>query len=125
MIKVLLATLMEFIEAQKDHAAGQADTQAVLDATKRFNQALNELIDYRISLAFEDRRRSLSQERIIIADSINAGIKNMAANIKSISALNSAPPPPHNLDDKDSLKRWQEIYEEWYETKRKKGISIE
>lgn len=125
MINVLLATLTEVIQAQQDHATGNADTKDVLAAKKRFAQALHEIIDHRIDLAMEERRRHLSQERIARADSINAGVKNMAANIKSIAALNSAPPPPENLKDQDALKQWRDAYSEWYESKRKAGITIE
>lgn len=125
MINVLLATLTEVIEAQRDHAAGQADTKDVLEAKKRFSQALNELIDHRIAIAFEERRRHISQDRIATADSINAGVKSLAANIKSIAALNSAPPPPQDLKNWEAMNKWREAYSEWYETKRKKGVSIE
>lgn len=125
MINVLLATLTEVIDAQRDHASGQADTKDVLEAKKRFSQALNELIDHRIALAFEERRRHVSQERIAAADSINAGVKSLATNIKSIAALNSAPPPPQDVKDSDAMDKWRDAYLEWYETKRKKGISIE
>jgi len=124
MINVLLATLTEVIQAQQDHATGNADTKDVLEAKKRFAQALNEVIDHRIDLIMEERRRHLSQDRIARADSINAGVKSMAANIKSIVALNSAPPPPQDLKDTKAMQQWRDAYSEWYESKRKEGITI-
>lgn len=125
MINVLFATLMEVIQAQKDHSTGNADEKDVMESKKRFAQALHELIDYRIELAMEKRRRMISHERIAVADSINAGVKSLATNIKGIAALNSAPPPPQDIDDHDAMENWREVYTEWYERKRKEGITIE
>ena len=126
MINVLLTTLKEVIEAEQDHSTGNADERDVFEAKKRFSQALNELIDYRIQIAFDERRRSQSYERIAVADSINVGVKSMASTVKSITALNSAPPPPpKDLKDPEKLRLWRESYEDWYETKRKTGITIE
>ena len=126
MISVLLTTLKEVIEAEQDHSTGNADERDVFEAKKRFSQALNELIDYRIQIAFDERRRSQSYERIAVADSINVGVKSMASTVKGITALNSAPPPPpKDLKDPEKLRLWRESYEDWYETKRKTGITIE
>lgn len=125
MINVLLATITEVIHAQQDHATGNVEKKDVVEAKKRFARALNEVIDYRIDLAMEDRRRKMSHDRIATADSINAGVKSMATNIKSLSALNSAPPPPENITDPDALQKWRDNYAEWYNNKRKSGITIE
>lgn len=71
MINVLLATLVEYLTTQMDHSTGNADSMEVLETKKHFGQALNELIDYRIQCALEERRRHQSQERLAAADSIN------------------------------------------------------
>lgn len=123
MINVLLATLTEFLEAQKDLVTGNAEADSVREAKKRFSKALCDLIDYRISLAMEERRKSLSQERIATADSINLAVKSTASTIKGLTALNSAPPPPENHTEEE-MERWKEAYAEWYRTKRKDGMSI-
>lgn len=122
-MNVLLATLLEFLDINKDFVTGNADELEVSESKKRFFQALIDVVDYRIQLALEERRKSLSQERIAVADSINASIKSTASTIKSISALNSAPPPPTS-NDPEAMKRWIEAYDQWYNTKRKEGISI-
>jgi hypothetical protein len=123
-INVLLATFTDIIKAQQDHATGNADVNDVLEAKKRFSQALNEYIDYRIDLAFEERRRKMSSDRIATADSINVGVKSMATAVKSISALNSAPPPPTDPKDIHGMEKWKEAYADWYENKRKSGMII-
>lgn len=123
MINVLLATLAEVVRAQQDHATGNAEKKDVIEAKKRFTQALNEYIDYRIDLAFEQRRRKQSSDRIATADSINAGVKSMASAVKSIAALNSAPPPPDPGDDEE-MRKWKKAYADWYENQRKSGMSI-
>jgi hypothetical protein len=66
----------------------------------------------------------MSQERIAVADSINSTIKTSAAVIKSVTALNSAPPPPNAIDDHKKMEEWRKQYLEWYENQRKKGISV-
>ena len=125
MINVLLATLMEVLDIQHDHATGNADSVAVLEAKKRFAHALYELIDNRVQIALDLRRRHLSQERIAVADSINANLKSTASTIKSISALNSAPPPPKNPNDTKAMEMWLKAYDEWYNVRRTAGITIE
>lgn len=124
MINVLITTLTEVLSAQKDYSTGNSEAKDVDDAKKRFAQSLHEYIDYRIQKAFDIRRKHQSQDRIKVADSINSSVKSTASTIRSISALNSAPPPP-DLSDPEGLEKWKEIYEKWYETKRKDGINIE
>ena len=124
MINVLLATLTEFLEAKKDLITGNADVDSVRETKKRFSKALYELIDYRISLAMEERRRYQSQERIAAADSINLAVKSTASTIKSLTALNSAPPPPTGDYSYEDMERWRAAYSEWYDTKRKDGMTI-
>jgi hypothetical protein len=124
MINVLLATFTDVIKVQQDHVTGNADMNDVLEAKKRFSQALNEYIDYRIDIAFEQRRRKISSDRIAAADSINAGVKSMATAVKSISALNSAPPPPTDPKDVNGMEKWKEAYADWYENKRKSRMII-
>jgi hypothetical protein len=122
-MNVLLATLLEFLDLNKDFVTGNADEVEVSESKKRFFQALIDVIDYRVQIAMEERRRALSQERIAVADSINSSIKSTASTIKSITALNSAPPPPTTANPED-MQKWLEAYDKWYNTKRKDGISI-
>jgi hypothetical protein len=121
MINILLAALTEVLEIQKDHTTGNADIDSVLESKKRFAQALGDFIDYRVQSAFEERRKYQSQERIQVADSINLAVKSTASTIKTMVALNSAPPPPENIED---MEKWRKVYREWYETKRQNGMTI-
>jgi hypothetical protein len=127
MIDALLTTLLSVLDAHRDRLTGNAQARDVQQAKKRFALALNGIIDYRVKLAFEERRKHQSQQMLAVADSINSTVKSTASTIKSISALNSAPPPPRpeDLNNKEAMKKWREIYEQWYETKRKAGVSIE
>lgn len=124
MLNILLATLTEVISTEKDFDNGVAAEQDVNEAKKRFSQALNAIIDYRIQLAFDVRRRAQSQERIAVADSINSNVKVTASTIRSMAALSSAPPPPSDLSTPEELEKWKEEYTEWYENKRKAGVTI-
>jgi hypothetical protein len=121
MIDVLLATLTDLLEIQKAHSTGNAELDDVRESKKRFAKAAYELIDYRVQAAFEERRRYQSQERIAAADSINFAVKSTASTIKTMAALNSAPPPPENIED---MEKWKKAYREWYETKRQDGMTI-
>ncbi len=121
MINVLLAALTEVLEIQKDHSTGNADSNDVRESKKRFAKALGDLIDLRVQAVLEERRRSVSQERIQAADSINLAVKSTASTIKTMVALSSAPPPPDNFED---IEKWKQAYREWYETKRRDGMTI-
>jgi hypothetical protein len=121
MINVLLASLIEFLEIQKDHSTGNADMNDVHESEKRFAQALDNLIDYRVQTALDERRKYQSQERISAADSINLAVKSTASTIKTLAVLNSAPPLPENVED---MEKWRAGYREWYETKRREGMTI-
>jgi hypothetical protein len=127
MINILLTTLLGVLSAHQDRAKGVVDARELNEAKKRFSDALSGFIDYRIRLAFEQRRKTQSQEMIAVADSINASVKATATTIKSIAALNSAPPPPppEDVNNPEAMHKWREIYTEWYEKKRKQGVSIE
>ncbi|MFA5758624.1 MAG: hypothetical protein WC942_04605 [Clostridia bacterium] len=124
MISALISTLTEILHLQKDVSTGNAEQASVNAAKKRFAQALYEMIDYRVQIALEERRASISQSRIHAADSINAAIKTSASAVKSITALNSAPPPPTS-NDPNLMRKWVITYQEWYEGKRRAGVSIE
>ena len=125
MINVLLVTFADVLKTQQDHITGNADVNDVIEAKKRFSQALNEYIDNRIDIAFEQRRRKVSSDRIATADSINAGVKSMVTAVKSISALNSAPPPPTDPKDIKGMEKWKAAYTDWYDNQRKSGMNIE
>ena len=121
---VLLASLTDFLSVKSDHVEGLATAEDLADAKKRCYEALNQYIDFRVNATLEERRRSVSHERINIAESIDSAMKSTASSVRAISALNSAPAPPMYIDDKEAMKKWKEAYEEWYEDKRKRGISI-
>lgn len=125
MISVLLTTLLEVIKLDHDVLTGNADEKDLPEARKRFYQSLCDMIDHRIQIAFDERRRHQSYERIAVADSINSSIKTTASTIKSITALNSAPPPPADIYNMKAMQEWQDAYTLWYQTKRKAGIDIE
>jgi len=124
MIDVLLAALTEYLSAKKDHVAGQLTIEELAAAKKRCAEALNEYVDFRVQAVLDERRKHISQERIQIADNINSTIKNSAAVVRSVTALNSAPPPPMAIDDPKKMAEWRKQYAEWYENQRKKGISV-
>ena len=121
MIDVLLATLFDIINTQHDYKTGNVDQEFLNESKKRFVQALNEFIDYRVREQLDTRRTSLSQERLAAADSINASIQSTASTIKSLSALVSAPPPPKDLKN---FEEFQARYNQWYENNREKGMNI-
>lgn len=127
MINILLTTLLNVLSAHKERAGGNADAKDVNDAKKRFSDALNSIIDYRIRLAFEQRRKHQSQEMIAVADSINTSVKATRATLRGIAALNSAPPPPspEAVNDPEAMHKWRELYQKWYDSKRKEGVTIE
>lgn len=118
---------MAVFAAHQDRATGDADAKAVDEAKKRFSQSLNALIDHRIRLAFEQRRKHQSQEMIAVADSINASVKATATTLKGMAALNSAPPPPppEDVNNPEAMHKWRENYLKWYDSKRKEGVTIE
>jgi len=124
MTNVLLATLIEFLQIQKDYFTGNADENNLNETKRRFNKSLSELIDARIQFALDERRKHQSQERILTADSINLAVTSTASTIRSIVALNSAPPPPDNIKDTEDMDRWRQEYNEWYEIKRRNGMTI-
>ena len=121
MIDVLLATLFDIINTQHDYKTGNVDQEFLNESKKRFVQALNEFIDYRVREQLDIRRTSLSQERLAAADSINASIQSTASTIRSLNALVSAPPPPKNTE---KYNEWVENYQNWYENNREKGMNI-
>ena len=122
-IDIFLAALTEHLGARKDLSAGLADETVLNETKKRFGESLNQYIDWRIEGALDKRRQRQSIERIQIADAINSTVKDTASSLRSMSALNSAPPPPENKDPEE-MKKWTIAYAEWYETTRKKGIEI-
>lgn len=121
MIDVLLATLFDIINTQHDYKTGNVDQEFLNESKKRFVQALNEFVDYRVREQLDTRRTSLSQERLAAADSINASIQSTASTIRSLSSLLSAPAPPK---DAKSREEFDLRYEEWYKKEREKGINI-
>jgi len=123
MSSLLLATLSDYLNLLKEYSSGCASEDELFESKKRVLQSLDEYIDYRLSLKFEERRRSMSQERISIADSINSNVKTSAATIKSLSALNAAPTPPTNASPEE-MKEWLKVYNEWFEGQRKNGLNI-
>ena len=124
MIDVLLASLTEYINLKHDHIKGQAEVEHVVNAKKRFAQSLNEYVDSRLFIHFEQRRKHMSQERLKIADSINSSMQNAATSIKSIAALNSAPTPPKDMSDHKAVEKWMKSYNDWYDNQRKKGLQF-
>ena len=121
---VLLTTLLSVIDTHHDLITGAAEPHDLQEVKKRFYQALHDLIDFRIKVAFEQRRAHQSQEMIAVADTVNASIKSTASTIRSIAALNSAPPPP-TTKDPEAMDKWVKAYQSWYEGKRKAGVTIE
>jgi hypothetical protein len=124
MINVLIASLTELLVLEQDFKNGHADIEDVNEAKKRFISALHAIIDYRVNLANDERRKHLSQERIAIADTINASLQSTATTVRTIAALNSAPPPPNDPSNRDEIKRWVEEYNRWYDNQREKGMKI-
>jgi hypothetical protein len=122
-VDILLASLSEYIKAEADHSSGHAEQSVVNEAKKRFAQSLNEYVDYRIEASLTRRRSSKSQERIALADTINATMKSTKMSVQSMRALNSAPPPP-DTNDPEAIKEWYERYAEWYEGSRGNGLKI-
>jgi hypothetical protein len=110
MVDVLLASLLEAIKAQSDLRTGNIELKNVNDASDRFIKALNSLIDHRINNNIEERKKFRSQEN---------------GSIRTLTALNSAPPPLEeiDLDDPDYVREWFKQYKHWYEIKRKAALT--
>jgi hypothetical protein len=110
MVDILLISLIEAIKAQNDLRTGNADLGDANDSSARFIKVMHELIDQRIDANIEERRKFRSQEK---------------ASVKSLAALNSAPPPLEeiDLDDADYVREWFVQYRHWYETKRKSVVT--
>jgi hypothetical protein len=123
MIDVLISTLSELLNIQKEFITGNADQEVVQENQKRFASALNELIDYRVQILLDRRQAGRSQERLAVADSINTAMQSTASTIKSLSALQSAPPPIENPSETE-MKVWIEEYNSWYDNKRKKAMCL-
>ena len=106
---MLLVSLMDAIKSQNDLQTGNADLEYANISSARFVKSMYELIDQRINTNIEERRRLRSQEK---------------ASIKSLTALNSAPPALEetDLDDADYVREWFAQYKHWYDTKRKAAI---
>ena len=121
--ETLLASLAEFIALERDFAAGQAGKNDLDQVKKRLSQALMEYVDHRVEASITRRRSQKSQQRIELADTINTAMKSTAASVKSIRALNSAPPPPAK-NDAEAMKKWQADYQKWYDTMREEGTNI-
>ena len=122
MVDMLLVSLMDAIKSQNDLQTGNADLEYANISSARFVKSMYELIDQRINTNIEERRRLRSQEK---------------ASIKSLTALNSAPPALEetdvptikadspeetDLDDADYVREWFAQYKHWYDTKRKAAI---
>ena len=110
MVDMLLVSLIEAIKAQNDLRTGNADLEDANSSSARFVKAMHELIDQRINTNIENRRKFRNQEK---------------ASVKSLTALNSAPPPLEeiDLDDADYVREWFAQYRHWYETKRKMAVT--
>lgn len=123
MIEIIISALTELLEIQKDYTSGNAEEQFLLESKKRFANSLNEFIDYRVGVVLDKRRSAISQDRLSLADSINVAVQSTASTIKTLSALQSAPPPIKDGNDEE-LKIWVEEYNNWYVNNRKKGMTI-
>jgi small-conductance mechanosensitive channel len=123
MIEIIISALTELLEIQKDYNSGNAEEQFLLESKKRFANSLNEFIDYRVGVVLDKRRSAISQDRLSLADSINVAVQSTASTIKTLSALQSAPPPIKDGNDEE-LKIWVEEYNNWYVNNRKKGMTI-
>jgi hypothetical protein len=123
MIELIISALTELLQIQKDYTSGNAEEQFLLESRKRFANSLNEFIDYRVGVVLDKRRSAISQDRLSLADSINVAVQSTASTIKTLSALQSAPPPIKDGNDEE-LKIWVEEYNNWYVNNRKKGMTI-
>jgi hypothetical protein len=123
-VDLFLHAIIEFADLKKDYLSGNVSGDELKASSERVSQLLTDIVDERIEEKFEQRRRHQSQERIQIADSINATMKHTTATIRSISALNSAPPPPPNQTDANAMKLWREQYDDWYQNMRKKAMEM-
>lgn len=114
MIDVLLASLLDAIRANNDLQTGNTDLQDVNDTSTRFIKALRAFIDHCIDINIEERKKFRSQERV-----------SSKPSAKTITALNSAPPPLEEIDleDPDYVGEWFKQYKHWYETKRKAAVT--
>jgi len=124
MIKILITTFIDVLQNQKEYATGQIEEDLLNSSYKRFSIALNEYIHYNCELFDHERRIKSGQDRISIADSINTSIKSTATSVRSMSALSSAPTPPVNIHDPNSMDEWVKDYDSWYKNQRENAITI-
>jgi hypothetical protein len=119
----ILATLVDYLNTKQAISDGTAHPEELAASKKRFADALNEYLDWRFEASYEKRRKHMSSQRIQAADAINSTVKGTAASIRSMSALNSAPPPPKDKNP-EAVEKWYRDYKAWYENARKKGMNI-
>lgn len=121
MEKILFTSLVECFELHKDHINGQVDEDHVNEALKRFFLSLNEYVDLRIKSAFEERRKQIGKDKVLLAEELNYTVSDTLKSISSIRALASAPPPPENTKEIEMFVR---EYNSWYDQERAKEFEI-
>ena len=122
-VDIILASLVEYLNANSEHKSGNIEYSEVIEARKRFSQSFNEYVDHRVQAGITKRRSQQSQQRIDLAQTINSAMKGTQMKFSTIRALSSAPPPPTSKKPED-LKKWQEEYDKWYNDERAKGLDI-
>lgn len=123
-MNILIATLIDVIDAQQNYSTGNAEASSVTEAKERFSKALEEFVEMKIRASFDRRRTNASQEMLAVAGSIDSNIRSTASTIRGLAALNSAPIPPDDVNDPDELKKWKINYKAWYENNRKDGMKM-
>lgn len=102
-------------------AINENNEEKIKKAKNLFGKILYEIIDHRVESILSERKGT-SHDRILAADSINSTVKSTATAIRTLSALNSAPPPAD--DYKDDWEEWMAVYRYWYTHNREDGLKI-
>lgn len=125
-IDLILASLEEYLISKGYSSSEESNPDEVKEAKARVAKSLHQFVEYRITHAMDVRRKSLSAERIKIADTMNTNLKDMATSVKSLTALNSAPAPlkPEEMNNKKDVEVWMKAYSEWFKNDRSNGMKI-
>jgi CRISPR/Cas system CMR-associated protein Cmr5 small subunit len=114
----LLATLEDYL-AMKREVGKDCDISELKEASKRVELSLREYLqNYFDRALMEDRRRSSSQTTEVMIMSADRATYSWNDVCKILDALNNAPIPPVNLDDKESIDHWLAVYKEWFKAKK-------
>ena len=125
-IERVLSALEEYLELRREFGEEHQEHDALTSAKERAGLALNEYIKTRFdNLLLEERKVSSSTptRKVEIVNPDSAQV-NWEEVVGMIDALNCAPLPMRDLSNPVLVHKWMMAYKDWYEHKRKQGLSL-